>query len=516
MPAELDLDLGTDFESAGAAASRSASVGKNLNRCIYGTFHLGDDLFAIEMSELQEVVNAPESFQKMPLAPGFLCGLFNLRGTILPVIDLHLLLRTAEELAPGSDRCLAVLRQGAARVGVLFDGIGGILRLTPGKVVPVHPQPHSNAAQKIPVKGILCQGEQDRVIQVLDLTGLLSIQNLPLLETVSGQGEAKHSLRARDLNREKLVGFKIGDCNLALEMKCVVAIIDNKAQKPSPYRSSLCGFVVPFLGRMVPVIRMGRLLELESASQPQRIVICRIGEEQIGFEVDDVTSIIPYSRDKILPIPILAEHRAAVFYGCFTDRNGTDFIVLNEQGTLSNSEITETVEGFRRLSAAQVSVDARKASPFVKVITFRMGKLYALKLHEVMEVLNCPAELIHAPNMPGAVLGVMNLRGTPISVLDPRKLFDLQPAEPGGSPALLVFQHESRRVAIRVDEVESIVSLPTAANEQLPPVLFRDEKPKLHGGFERGAETMSRGVKTALIVLSANEIVARLIAALES
>lgn len=514
MPTELELDL--DLESPGAAAPTPTSAGKDLKRCIYGTFCLGDDLFAIEMSDLQEVVKAPDAFQKMPLAPDFLRGLFNLRGTILPVIDLHLLLRTPEPTASGAAPCLAVLRQGAARVGVLFDGIGGILRLAPGKVVPVHPQPRSNGAQPIPVKAILCQGEQDRVIQVLDLTALLSIQNLPLLERISGQDEAQHSLRARDLNREKLVGFKIGDCNLALEMKCVVAIIDNKAQKPSPYRSSLCSSIVSFLGRMIPVIQMGRLLDLQSVSQPQRIVICRIGEEQIGFEVDDVTSIIPYSREKVLPIPILAEHRAAVFYGCFTDRNGIDFIVLNEQGTLSKSEITETVEGFRRLSAGQASVDARKAAPFVKVITFRMGKLYALKLHEVMEVLNCPAELIHAPNMPGAVLGVMNLRGTPISVLDPRKLFDLQPAEPGASPALLVFQHENRRVAIRVDEVESIVSLSTAANEQLPPILFRDEKPKLHGGFERGAETVSRGVKTALIVLSANEIVAKLIAALEA
>jgi chemotaxis signal transduction protein len=109
----------------------------------------------------------------------------------------------------------------------------------------------------------------------------------------------------------------------------------------------------------------------------------------------------------------------------------------------------------------------------------------------------------------------MNLRGTPISVLDPRKLFDLAPAEPEVNPALLVFQHENRRVAIRVDSVESIVPLSTAANEQLPPVLFRDEKPKLNGSFERGAETISRGVRTALIVLSADEIVAKLIAALE-
>jgi purine-binding chemotaxis protein CheW len=252
-----------------------------------------------------------------------------------------------------------------------------------------------------------------------------------------------------------------------------------------------------------------------SDSQPQRILICRVAEEQIGFEVDDVTSIIPYSRDKVLPIPVLAEHRASVFHGCFTDRHGVDFVVLNEQGSLSRSEIMETVQGFRRLSEEQTVTDARKAAPTVKVITFRMGKLYALRLHEVMEVLACPKELIRAPRMPEAVLGVMNLRGTPISVLDPRKLFDLAPAEPEVNPALLVFQHENRRVAIRVDSVESIVPLSTAANEQLPPVLFRDEKPKLNGSFERGAETISRGVRTALIVLSADEIVAKLIAALE-
>jgi purine-binding chemotaxis protein CheW len=145
-----------------------------------------------------------------------------------------------------------------------------------------------------------------------------------------------------------------------------------------------------------------------------------------------------------------------------------------------------------------------------------MGKLFALKLLDVVEVLTAPRDLIRTPGMPPAVLGVVNLRGTPISVLDPRKLLDLDPAPSDANPSLLVFHHEGKKVAMRVDSVESIVSIPAGSDMELPDIFFQADQPKLLDSFKRGLHLEHNGVKSVVLMLGADQIVKLLVEALSA
>jgi len=483
-------------------------------RQIYGTFYLGGDEFAIEMADLQEVVNAPAKLQKMPLSPSYLLGLFNLRGRILPVIDLRILLEVSqEESSSGPTPRMAVLRRGSACLGLLFDAVGEILRILPEDLAPIEQRNVSGDIPKMPVKAVICRTGGERVIQVLDLGALLSIRNLPLIDRMTGSGDANQNLtsRMKDLYREKLVGFTVGECNIAIEMKRVISIVENTEKKPSPCRSELCASVIQFHGQLIPVVQMAALLRIATTQSPKHILICRVGTDQVGFEVDEISSIIPYAMDKVIPIPVLEDHRASIFHGCFTDRDGKDFIVLNEEGTLSRAEIAEISVGHKKFNDQEESKETKKAaSPHVSLLTFRIGKLYGLKLLDVLEVLVSPKELSRAPDMPPAVLGVLNLRGTPVSVLDPRQLFDLGSSSKCEGSNILVFQHEARKIAMCVDSVESILSVPTGNEAELPAIFFREDQPRLQETFERGVHVVSNGSKTVVLILSADQIVKRL------
>jgi purine-binding chemotaxis protein CheW len=486
----------------------------NTSRRIYGTFYLSGDEFAIEMEDLQEVVNAPAKLQRMPLAPSYLLGLFNLRGRILPVIDLCILLHAEKvETTAESTPRMAVLRRGAACLGLLFDAVGEILRILPEDLAPIEQRNVSAEVPKMPVKAVICRDGGERVIQVLDLGALLSIRNLPLIEKLTGGEEANQHLtsRMKDLYREKLIGFTVGDCNIAIEMKCVIAIVENNEKKPSPCRSELCSSVITFHGRLVPVVPMAQLLRISTAHSPKHIMVCRLGNDHVGFEVDEISSIIPYATDKVIPIPVLDNYRSSIFHGCFTDRDGKDFIVLNEEGTLSKAEILEISVKHKKFNQQDETIEAAKAAaPQVSLLTFRIGKLYGLKLLDVLEVLVSPKELTRAPDTPPAVLGVLNLRGTPVSVVDPRRLFDLGSSSECAGSNILVFQHEDRKVAMCVDSVESILSVPAGSEAELPAIFFREDQPKLQETFERGIHVMSNGNKTVVLVLSADQIVKRL------
>jgi purine-binding chemotaxis protein CheW len=488
---------------------------------IFGTFLLSGDEFAIEMTELQEIAPPPVKIQKMPLAPEFLRGLFNLRGRILPVIDLRAVLQLPPAI-PNEDHipCMAILRQGPACVGVLFDAIGEILRLRHRDIVPLQNQNPSADARQTPVKSILTQNGGERVIQILDLNSILAIRNLPSLERRSPERLAEKSYvnqRMKEMRREKLIGFTIGDFNLAFEMKCVRAILDRTELKPSPRKSSLCESVVTFEKRMVPVVSLAQVLQLDPDAELKRIVVCQLEDTRVAFEVGEVSSIMPFSREKVLPIPVLDEFRPTFVRGCFTHTDGTEHIVLNEQGTLTTPELLDISFGHRQLSnETEVAEAAAALIPRISIITFRMGKLFALKLLDVVEVLTAPRDLIRTPGMPPAVLGVVNLRGTPISVLDPRKLLDLDPAPSDANPSLLVFHHEGKKVAMRVDSVESIVSIPAGSDMELPDIFFQADQPKLLDSFKRGLHLEHNGVKSVVLMLGADQIVKLLVEALSA
>jgi len=69
---------------------------KRLPECQYCVFRAGRERFCLSMLELEEVVDWP-AVTRVPLAPPFLMGIFNLRGAIVPIIDIAFM----EERRPG-------------------------------------------------------------------------------------------------------------------------------------------------------------------------------------------------------------------------------------------------------------------------------------------------------------------------------------------------------------------------------------------------------------------------------
>jgi len=485
---------------------------------IFGTFFLSGLELGVEMTELQEIAPQPVKLQDMPLAPAFVKGLFNLRGRILPVIDLRLLLQMQPAIPREGDiPCMVILSQGPACIGVLFDAIGEILRVRRNELVPVEQHNPSADAKPSPVRSILARDGGKRVIQILDLASLLAIQNLPTLERRSRNRLPDSEFvtqRMKDLRREKLIGVTLAGYNLALEMKCVLAVLDNKDTRPSPRRSDICTSVVIFRNHMIPIVPLAQFLRLTAEQPPQRIVICQVGEHQVGFAVDEVISIMPFSSEAVLPIPLLAEYRNTLVRGCFTHSDGTEFFVLNEDGTLASPEILEIAVGHRQLDIERHMAEADAHLPQTSILTFRMGKLFGIRLLDVVEVLAAPKQLVRTPAMPPAVLGVINLRGNPVSVVDPRMLLKLDAPPADASSSLLVFLYEDKRVALRVDSIEGILSVPAGPELDLPEIFFREEQPKLHNSFERGLHVESNGVKNVVLMLSAEQIVKRLVEAL--
>jgi purine-binding chemotaxis protein CheW len=87
-------------------------------------FRLGRDRYALPLSAIREVVVAPVRYTRVPRAPAPVRGVVNLRGRVVPVIDLAMLLEVAR--AGERQERIILLELGRRELGLLITEIDGV------------------------------------------------------------------------------------------------------------------------------------------------------------------------------------------------------------------------------------------------------------------------------------------------------------------------------------------------------------------------------------------------------
>ena len=91
----------------------------------FATCYVADQLFGIEVSEVQEVTRGGH-LTRLPLASRPVCGLLNLRGQIVAAVDLRTCLHL-EQRADGQMPVHVILKTGAGSVSIVVDRVGDVL-----------------------------------------------------------------------------------------------------------------------------------------------------------------------------------------------------------------------------------------------------------------------------------------------------------------------------------------------------------------------------------------------------
>ncbi len=93
----------------------------------WATFFLAKEQFAVPVEDVQEVLLS-QPLTPVPLAPAQIVGLLNLRGAIMPAIDLRTRLKF-EQVAPSEYQKLLVLKTNEGLVSIVVDEIGDVFEL---------------------------------------------------------------------------------------------------------------------------------------------------------------------------------------------------------------------------------------------------------------------------------------------------------------------------------------------------------------------------------------------------
>lgn len=130
-------ELLRELERRGRAVSsgRRASEG---SEWVGVAFRLGPETFLVPREEMREVMSLPGHLTRVPGARGWILGLSNLRGQLLPIVDLRQFLGSGVTPTVRSSRVLVVNHRDVP-AGFLVDEVLGFRRFTEAEYVSVPP-----------------------------------------------------------------------------------------------------------------------------------------------------------------------------------------------------------------------------------------------------------------------------------------------------------------------------------------------------------------------------------------
>lgn len=154
----------------------------------YLTFELQNEIFALDISKVREVLDYT-AVTKVPQTPDFMLGVINLRGSVVPVVDMRLkfgLSQTEKTV----NSCIIIVEIGidgeATILGALADSVQEVIELSPDQI-EAPPQIGTQLKSKF-IKGM---GKRDsHFIIILDIDRVFSTEELAAAEEMTGELQA--------------------------------------------------------------------------------------------------------------------------------------------------------------------------------------------------------------------------------------------------------------------------------------------------------------------------------------
>ena len=162
--------------SARPGSGTAAQVGEAARECL--SFRLGDEEYGIDILRVQEI-RGYEAPTRIVGAPPFVRGVLNLRGVVVPIVDLRLRFGLDEKFDAAT--VTVVLTLGGRTIGAVVDSVSDVLRLAGSQIKPA-PE-FSGVVDASTIDGIATIGDaaHPRMLILMDIERLMSGSDIGLM-----------------------------------------------------------------------------------------------------------------------------------------------------------------------------------------------------------------------------------------------------------------------------------------------------------------------------------------------
>jgi len=142
-------------------------------------FRLMDDLYAIDIMRIKEIIR-PQKLTTLPKAPSFIDGVINLRGNVIPVVDLRKRFDMPPRPANSAMRLL-IIKIASQSIGLVVDDVTEVITVQAKDI-----KPPPTVTDRMAVNYLLgvCLSA-DTLVMLLDIDRLLTSYEVTALESLS-------------------------------------------------------------------------------------------------------------------------------------------------------------------------------------------------------------------------------------------------------------------------------------------------------------------------------------------
>jgi len=275
-----------------------------LNSSRYLLYKMQREVYALDIDSLREIILLPESFTEIASSPKEVRGMLSLRDELLIIIDLREYYGYKAEDAETNRILIAQI--GTKKIGLIVDEILDIKAFS-NDLIDIIPE---NFEDK----------KLTGVIQSPD--GLISLMGGTIIEELLTQNEQFDSSKGEtildensDTTNMEVVTFRLNDEEYALNIDSVVEIIDSVETTRVADAPKVIKGVINIRGQVVPIGSLHYQLELDERSlSDEKILICSINKETIGFYVDSVTDILQVKNSCVREDKDEASHFSSILH----------------------------------------------------------------------------------------------------------------------------------------------------------------------------------------------------------
>jgi purine-binding chemotaxis protein CheW len=463
----------------------------------YVTFSVAGEMFAVPMGPVQEIIRVPE-VSHLPLAPATLEGLANLRGRVLPIINLRRLF--GSEQRPHDDATRALVIHIGQPLGFVVDRVASVISVEAGEIES------ADSIQSVVgtdfLTGVIKRPRADgspEMLLVIDFARLIEGQFSAIgsggvesrsgasLPSLSANDEAQAAASSDEL---RLVSFSVADQEYALDIADVQEIVQlPETVSALPNAPSHVLGLISLRQRLLPLVSLRSLFGMAALpyTEQQRIVVTSLpGGLRVGMVTDTVKEVlsVPRAQTEAMPGLLAADEQLQEFTSiCRLDDGKRLVSIIAADKLLRMPEITAALSATVNAATPQGVSDANPAETDdmqnteidsrddddAQVVIFRLGaEEFGVPIMSVQEIVRVPEALTRVPKTPDFVEGVINLRGTVLPVIDQRSRLGLPVIARSESQRIMVYLLGGMRTGFIVDSVAEVLRIPRAQISAAP------------------------------------------------
>jgi len=490
------------------------------------TFYLAGEEFGLPISKVKEIVSVP-AVTRLPKAPQYIEGIANLRGNILPFVNLRLLFGLPFEERTDDTRAVVVEINGRA-LGIIVDRVLEVMYVDSAHIAPP-PAISKSSADANYLQGVARLDHGKRLVLLLDAEQLLPAIELNQSTsdlTESSAFTAAETTAKQVLDETQLVTFRLGTEEFAIKIMGVQEIIRVTELSRIPNSPDFLDGVVSLRDQLLPIVNLRKKFKMPAVevTDDSRIIVVNLNKSSIGILVDSMSEVLIVRNNTIEALPsFMSDTQSEQLNGVAKLNDGKRLImIMDVEKVLSISEFNQIQSNVDAADLAaekskesddandpldnfelKKSIGANLNSGEEQFVAFKIGdEKFGVSISQVQEIIWL-VDITHVPNVQHYIEGIVNLRGNVLPVMDIRKRFHLANIAQTDSSSIIVVDVENRKTGMIVDSVSNVLRLTRDAISPPPPIISG-----LDASFVKGVGKV-RDDEHMLIILNLEEVVAR-------